>query len=375
MYDKLAELPTPEILNMNLDRVCLSVKLLSPNTMVAEYLQETIVSPPFIHVHRTVETLKKINVFTNLEDITWLGCRLIDVPVECYLGKILVFAILLQCLDPVLTIVGFLATLDPLELVHYMNQLSGSIRDLLRVKLKAEKDRLSEGILSDHLMYLRLYQEWQNNSRNEDNSLELNEYYFILNGLLEQVCNTRTQLVGSLRSSQLIHSKGDLSMHYINLKSNSWSVIKAALVAGLYPKICAYDSNALRFKSPLKQEIVLHPNSVLRPLDLGAVQKLSFASPWMMFGNERGCLNYNSAECNTIVTPITVALFAGKCKTPALHIHLEMSDVSVLQFVCVCACRWFSQVNFRLLGNYFPVKRTSWFTCVRCVSVCKMFPS
>lgn len=280
--------------------------------MVAEYLQETIVRPPFIQIFRTVESLKKINVFNDLEDITWLGCRLIDVPVDCYLGKILVFAILLQCLDPVLTIVGFLSTLDPLELSYYMNNLNETFKDLLRHKIKAEKQRLAERIPSDHLTYLRLYQEWQNNFRNEDNCLQLNEYHFVLNGLLEQVCNMRTQLVGSLRSSQLIHSKGDLSMHYINLKSNCWSVIKAALVGGMYPNICVMEPNVNRIKSPSKLEVVLHPNSVLRPLELNTMNSLKFASNWLVYGKATNSTNCNSVECNTVVTPLTVALFAGE---------------------------------------------------------------
>ncbi|KAM7342671.1 benign gonial cell neoplasm [Cochliomyia hominivorax] len=322
IYENAQEFPTPELLYMYLDRVCLSVKLLSSNTMVAEYLQETIVKPPFIQVYRTVETLKKINIFTDLEDITWLGCRLIDVPVECYLGKILVFAILLQCLDPVLTIVGFMSTLDPLEVSYYINQLNEPFVDLLRCKIKSEKQRLSEGILSDHLMYLRLYQEWQNNFRNEDNCLELNEYHFILNGLLEQVCNMRTQLVGSLRSSQLIHSKGDLSMHYINLKSNCWSVIKAALVAGIYPNICVVDHKVNRIKSPCKREIVLHPSSVLRPLELNARSLLNFGSNWIIYDKETNSYSCNSVGCNTVVTSLTVALFGGATKINSTSIQL-----------------------------------------------------
>ncbi|XP_065369270.1 benign gonial cell neoplasm protein [Calliphora vicina] len=331
IYNKLPEFPTPEILNMHLDRVCLSVKLLSPNTMVAEYLQEAIVKPPFIQIYRTVESLKKINVFTDLEDITWLGCRLIDVPVECYLGKILVFAILLQCLDPVLTIVSFLSTLDPLELSHYMNHLNEPFKDLLRYNIKAEKQRLSEGISSDHFMYLRLYQEWQNNFRNEEISLELNEYHFILNGLLEHVCNMRTQLVGSLRSSQLIHSKGDLSMHYINQKSNCWSVIKAALVGGMYPNICVVDSNVNRIKSPCKRELVLHSNSVLRPLDLYSMSSLKLASPCIVYGKETNSVNCNSIECNTVVTPITFALFAGPTKMTSSSIQVIRNQPQKLQ--------------------------------------------
>uniref|UniRef100_A0A1I8Q4H9 Helicase-associated domain-containing protein n=1 Tax=Stomoxys calcitrans TaxID=35570 RepID=A0A1I8Q4H9_STOCA len=314
IYGKLPEVKTPDLLVMPLDRVCLSVKLLSQHSMVAEYLQETIIKPPFMEIFRAVENLKKISVFTDLEDITWLGCRLIDVPVECHLGKLLVFAILLQCLDPVLTIVSFMSTLDPFEISNYMDELLEPYKEVIRSKIKEERNKLSEGQHSDHLMFLRLYQEWQNDLGDDNTDSVPNKYSFILNGLLEYVCNIRTQLVGALRSSQLIHNKGNLSMHYINLKSNSWSIIKAALVGGLYPSICVLDRHHNRLKSASKSELVLHANSSLRALNIESLTNVDFKSPWIVYGKTSRSWNCNSISCNTVVAGISVALFAGPTK-------------------------------------------------------------
>jgi len=41
--------------------------------------------------------------------ITPLGCYLLDIPVDPRLGKALIYATILRCLDPVLTIVAILA--------------------------------------------------------------------------------------------------------------------------------------------------------------------------------------------------------------------------------------------------------------------------
>uniref|UniRef100_A0A1I8M305 Helicase ATP-binding domain-containing protein n=1 Tax=Musca domestica TaxID=7370 RepID=A0A1I8M305_MUSDO len=313
-YKQLPEVQTPDLLSKPLDRVCLAVKLLSQHTMVSEYLQETIVQPPFTKVYQAVEHLKKISVFTDLEDITWLGCRLIDVPVECHLGKLLVFAILLQCLDPILTIVSFMTTLDPFETAHYSDDLLEPHRDIVRQKLKNERKHFAEGHLSDHLVLLRLYQEWQNDLRDDSMDSIPSGYNFTLNGLLEYVCNVRTQLVGALRSSQLIHNKGNLSMHYINLKSNCWPIIKAALVGGLYPSVCALDSQCNRLKSPNKHELVLHPDSVLRDLSLDSMRDMHFKSPWIIYGQATKSWNWNSINCNTVAGGLSVALFAGPTK-------------------------------------------------------------
>uniref|UniRef100_A0A1A9WW34 Helicase ATP-binding domain-containing protein n=1 Tax=Glossina brevipalpis TaxID=37001 RepID=A0A1A9WW34_9MUSC len=330
-FERLHETITPELLTIPLDRVCLSVKLLSPHRMVAEYLQETIIKPPFIQILRFVEHLKKINVFSEMEDITWLGCRLIDLPVDCYLGKLLVFAILLQCLDPILTIVTFMSTLDPFELNNFLDDLTEPFKDIIQRKTKKERLRLSEGIMSDHLTYLRLYQEWQNGVYHKNDDSLLNEYYFILNGILEQVCDIRTQMVGALRSSQLIHSKGSLSMHYINLKSNCWPIIKAVLVGGLYPNICLADLKINLIKSPQKRELVLHPDSVLRNLEFlesaNANSLRMFGekcnSEWIVYGKRVNSGKCNSISYGTVVAPICIALFAGSPKLSSSNIQIN----------------------------------------------------
>ncbi|XP_075170033.1 benign gonial cell neoplasm [Haematobia irritans] len=322
IYNKLHEVQTPDLLTVPLDRICLSAKLLAQHSMVSEYLQETIIKPPFMHIYRAVENLKKISVFTELEDITWLGCRLIDVPVECQLGKLLVFSVLLQCLDPVLTIVSFMTTLDPFETSHFMDDLIEPYKEFIRSKIKEERIKFSEGLYSDHLVFLRLYQDWQNDLREDNTDNVPNKYNFMLNGLLEHVCNVRTTLVGALRSSQLIHNKGNLSMHYINQKSHCWPIIKAALAGGLYPSICALDRQCNRLKSPGKSEIVVHPNSVLRDLNVESMKNMNFPSPWIMYGKSSRSWNCNSISCNTIVAGISVALFAGPTKISTSNIQI-----------------------------------------------------
>uniref|UniRef100_A0A1B0BTI0 Helicase-associated domain-containing protein n=1 Tax=Glossina palpalis gambiensis TaxID=67801 RepID=A0A1B0BTI0_9MUSC len=330
IFECLPEAITPELLTIPLDRVCLSVKLLSPHRMVAEYLQETIVKPPFPQVFRCVEHLKKIDVFSETEDITWLGCRLVDVPVDCLLGKLLVFAVLLQCIDPVLTIVSFMSTLDPFELNNYLDDLTEPFKDAIRTKMKKERSRLSEGIASDHFVYLRLYQEWQNDVHDKNNGPLPNEYDFILNGLLEQICDIRTQLVGALRSCQLIHSKGVLSMHYINMKSHSWPIIKAVLVGGLYPNICLVDSKINCVKSPQTRELVLHPDSVLRSLEFfgngyansSTMVARKINSDWIVYGKRANSERCNSINYGTVVSPICIALFTGSPKLSSSNIQI-----------------------------------------------------
>ena len=51
------------------------------------------------------------------EELTELGHHLTDLPVEPRLGKMVLHAVVLKCLDPILTIVCALAYKDPCQLV------------------------------------------------------------------------------------------------------------------------------------------------------------------------------------------------------------------------------------------------------------------
>ena len=51
------------------------------------------------------------------EELTELGHHLTDLPVEPRLGKMVLHAVVLKCLDPILTIVCALAYKDPCQLM------------------------------------------------------------------------------------------------------------------------------------------------------------------------------------------------------------------------------------------------------------------
>ena len=52
-----------------------------------------------------VQMLKTMEALDAWEDVTELGNHLLDLPVEPRLGKMVLYAVVLKCLDPVLTIV------------------------------------------------------------------------------------------------------------------------------------------------------------------------------------------------------------------------------------------------------------------------------
>lgn len=109
-YNSMQPYQTPEILRLPLQELCLYTKHLAPgNTPIAEFLDRAIEPPSNMVTRNAVQLLKTIDALDPWEDLTELGSHLLDLPVEPRLGKMLLYAVVLKCLDPVLTIVCSLA--------------------------------------------------------------------------------------------------------------------------------------------------------------------------------------------------------------------------------------------------------------------------
>ncbi|XP_030381096.1 benign gonial cell neoplasm protein isoform X1 [Scaptodrosophila lebanonensis] len=312
-YERLTETSEPPIKMAPLDKICLTVKLLSPNMMISEYLSYIIAPPQLLNVHHAVQFLKKIEVLDEAEDVTWLGCRLIDLPVPCQLGRTLIFGILLHCLDPILTIVSSLINTDPLgiPLNEDIDRLWDQFTIYIQNRIKGERIRLSDNQFSDHFVFVHLFHEWHCRLNNSLPPLYLtDEYEFIVNGLMEELNFTRSNIVTALRTAHLVHSHGQLSMQAANSNSASWPLVKAALTGGMYPNICVVDAQKNSLKSAYSMGLHLHPNSVLRDfLEPFSKCAQKFKTPWIVCTQQNNQIIYGS-----VVLPLTVAMFAGPTK-------------------------------------------------------------
>lgn len=109
-YNSMQPHQTPEMLRLPLQQLCLYTKHLAPgNTPIAEFLERAIEPPSNIITRNAVQLLKTIDALDPWEDLTELGSHLLDLPIEPRLGKMLLYSVVLKCLDPILTIVCSLA--------------------------------------------------------------------------------------------------------------------------------------------------------------------------------------------------------------------------------------------------------------------------
>ena len=103
-----------EILRTPIHELCLQTKLLAAvNVSIADFLTKAAEPPPFLMIRNSVSLLKSIDALDDEEELTVLGKLLVDLPIDPRLGKMVIFGIILKCLDPVLTIATSLAYRDP----------------------------------------------------------------------------------------------------------------------------------------------------------------------------------------------------------------------------------------------------------------------
>ncbi len=108
----------------------------------------------------------------------------------------------------------------------------------------------------------------------------------------------------------------------LNSNSNNFSIVKSCFVAGFYPNVCRVDRKVGNLKSKQEKRLLPHVTSVLREKNLKSLKSIltNLPSEWLVYEEksrvERLCLVRN----NTVVTPLTIALFGGPMYLPKQNV-------------------------------------------------------
>jgi HrpA-like RNA helicase len=106
----MAEFPTPEIIRTSLQELCLYARsFIRGELKIGDFFNRLPEPPAPIAVKKAVDILKAMEAIDENEHMTYLGMYLLDLPVEPSLGKALIFAVILSCLDPILTIISMIS--------------------------------------------------------------------------------------------------------------------------------------------------------------------------------------------------------------------------------------------------------------------------
>ena len=119
---------------------------------------------------------------------------------------------------------------------------------------------------SDHFALAKAYKQWSK-AREEGNERSFCTKNFVSSAAMEMVSGMRNQLISHLRNLGLIRQRGGGDMKDLNSNSQNWSVIKAAVLTGVYPAMLQVDRESGKIVSDHEKNVRIHPSSVLSPSD------------------------------------------------------------------------------------------------------------
>ncbi|XP_068034681.1 3'-5' RNA helicase YTHDC2-like [Anomalospiza imberbis] len=314
-FQNMLEFQSPELLRMPFQDICLYTKILAPiNCPIVDFLMKAPDPPPAVTT---------IDAMDPCEDLTELGYHLTELSVEPHLGKMVLYAVVLKCLDPVLTIACALAYQDPFVLPTLASQKCAAMLC---------KKRFAAGTFSDHMTLLRAFQAWQK-ARSDGWERAFCEKNFLSRATMEIIAGMRTQLLGQLRASGFVRARGGGDIRDVNANSENWAVIKAALVARMYPNLVHVDRESLRLTDAKEQKVQFHPTSVLVESQYkkiasakgqaAAIQALP--TDWLIYNEMTRAHKTANIRCCSVVTPVTVCLFSGPARLPSNALQASSS--------------------------------------------------
>jgi len=150
----------------------------------------------------------------------------------------------------------------------------------------------------------------------------------VSSAVLEMVMGLRAQILGQLRASGFVRTRGGSDLHELNQFSDNWAVIKAALTAGLYPNLARIDREHRQLRTRTESKVHLlfheihcfyvlhlqvrfHPSSVLRDGGDHSQALHELSSDWVLYEEMGRVGRMCHARTCTVVSPVTVFLMAG----------------------------------------------------------------
>ena len=113
------------MLRLSLQDLILRVKICK---LVEQTLLEAVDPPSPKNIRRAIDSLKDVKALTSNESLTPLGMQLAKLPLDVFLGKLLIHGAFFRCLDAAVSIAAILSSKSPF--VSTMG--SNSQRDVAR---------------------------------------------------------------------------------------------------------------------------------------------------------------------------------------------------------------------------------------------------
>ncbi|CAI8586746.1 unnamed protein product [Vicia faba] len=295
LYSKLraAALPDfqiPELKRMPIEELCLQVKMLDSSSKIEVFLAKTLDPPVAESIRNAIVVLRDIGALSNDETLTDLGEKLGSLPVHPVISRMLFFAILMNCLDPALTLACASDYKDPFTLPMLPEDKKRA------ADARAELASLYGGC-GDQLAVLAAFECW-NNAKKMGLEARFCSQYYVSAGAMKMLSGMRMQLQTELIRIGFIPS--DVSSYSMNAYDPG--VLHAVLLSGMYPmvgRLCFPNKGAKRaiIETASGDKIRLHNRSTNFKLSF----KRNLGQTLVVFDEvTRGDMGINIRNCSLV---------------------------------------------------------------------------
>lgn len=199
--------------------------MLDPRCKIEEFLSKTLDPPVLESIQNGIAVLQELGALTPDEELTQLGQKLGSLPVHPSTSRMLLLAILMNCLDPALTLACASELKDPF-------MLPVSPEEKMRAQGARSELASLYGGCGDQFAVLAAFECWQN-SRSMGLEARFCSKYFVSSGTMNRLSGMRMKLAAELFRNGLIC--GDVSSYCLN--AHDPGILHAVLVAGMYPRV------------------------------------------------------------------------------------------------------------------------------------------
>ncbi|EIM24205.1 P-loop containing nucleoside triphosphate hydrolase protein [Wallemia mellicola CBS 633.66] len=273
--NKLSDHPLPEMTRLSLQDLALRIKIMNVQigSSIEDVLMRALDPPTSINVQRAISSLIEVKALRSNEDITPMGRILSRLPVDVHIGKFLLFAVVFGCLDSALTIAATLNSKSPF--VTPFGQ---------EVEAMNAKKAYNDGN-SDFVVIVKAYNGWKQALQNQGWAFMkryCDQNYLSLQNL-QSIEELRIQLMSylvdanfvtlnpkqirELNAARMVRTgRGSIRFFEtpedLNHNAGDYSILHAAIAAGLFPKLISLDWHTKTMKTIQNNAIVsIHPSS------------------------------------------------------------------------------------------------------------------
>ncbi|KAI8952625.1 ATP dependent RNA helicase [Xylaria longipes] len=302
----MSDQQTPEMLRLSLQDLAIRVKICRIGG-IEETLGQALDAPSAKNIRRAIDALVDVRALTAAEDLTPLGHQLARLPLDVFLGKLILQGTIFKCLDMAITVAAILSSKSPFTAPFGQRTQADQARKAFK---RAD---------SDLLTIYNAYLGWKNICQTTSHDFQYCKKNYLSSQTLSNIEDLKGQLLVSLVDAgflQLTHDeRQNLNrLRYsnrrrqffglpqrVNINSDNDIITSSVIAWSFYPKLLLRENKGFRNVGN-NQSISLHPSSV---------NKRNPELRWLSYYHIMQSKQFLNAHETTAVDTFAVALLCG----------------------------------------------------------------